>query len=61
MNSDQIKGATKEVAGKVQKGVGNLTDNPSQQVKGASKEIEGKTQKEYGNAKEKVKDVIDKL
>jgi uncharacterized protein YjbJ (UPF0337 family) len=61
MNSDQIKGATKEVAGKVQKEVGNLTDSPKQQIKGASKEIEGKTQKEVGNAKEKVKDVIDKL
>lgn len=60
MNSDQVKGTAKEVAGKVQKKTGEITGNESQQVKGAVKEAEGNVQKNVGNAKESVKDQIDK-
>ena len=56
MNKDQIKGAVKEVAGKVQAEVGKVTGNTAQQVKGVVREAEGKTQKIVGNAKEIVKD-----
>ena len=55
MNKDQIKGGAKEVAGKVQKNVGDLVGSEKQQVKGAVKEAEGKVQKNYGDAKEAVK------
>ena len=44
MNKDQIKGAVKEVAGKVQRKTGELIDSPGQQAKGAAKEIAGKVQ-----------------
>ena len=55
MNKDQVKGGAKEVAGKVQKNVGDLVGSEKQQVKGAVKEAAGKVQKNYGDAKEAVK------
>jgi len=56
MNKDQVKGAAKEVAGKVQRKAGELVDSPEHQVKGAVKEVAGKVQKNVGDAKEVVKD-----
>ncbi len=56
MNTDQIKGAAKEVAGKVQQKAGEVFNSPEQQVKGAAKQVEGATQKTYGDAKENIKD-----
>jgi uncharacterized protein YjbJ (UPF0337 family) len=55
MNKDQLKGAAKEAEGKVQKNVGDATDNLSQQAKGLGKEAAGKVQKNYGDAKEDIK------
>lgn len=60
MNKDQIKGAAKEVAGKVQRKAGELVDSPEHQAKGAAKELTGKVQKEVGNVKEDVKDSVHK-
>ncbi|WP_028602709.1 CsbD family protein [Ottowia thiooxydans] len=56
MNTDQIKGALKEVAGKVQQKTGEVLNSPEQQVKGVAKQVEGNVQKNYGDAKEKIKD-----
>ena len=56
MNTDQIKGAAKEVAGKVQQKTGEVFDSPEHQLKGAAKQVEGSAQKAYGNAKEDIKD-----
>ena len=56
MNKDQVKGSVKEVAGKVQKSVGDIVGNPTQQSKGAAKELQGKAQQVLGDAKELVKD-----
>ena len=52
MNSNQVKGAVKDVAGKVQRKVGEAVGSTEQQVKGAVKQVEGKTQKAVGNAQE---------
>jgi uncharacterized protein YjbJ (UPF0337 family) len=52
MNRDQAKGSAKDVAGKVQRKVGELTGNDSQQAKGAAKQVEGKIQKGLGNVEE---------
>lgn len=52
MNSDQVKGAVKDAAGKVQRKAGELTGSTSQQVKGAAKQVEGKTQKAAGDVKD---------
>jgi uncharacterized protein YjbJ (UPF0337 family) len=57
MNRDQIKGAAKNVAGKVQQKVGALTGNRTQQVRGISKQVEGQLQKGAGD----VERALDKL
>ena len=49
MNRDQIKGTAKDVAGKVQRKVGEATGDLGDQVEGAAKQIEGKVQKGVGN------------
>ncbi|MFT3815030.1 MAG: CsbD family protein [Acidovorax sp.] len=56
MNSDQIKGTLKEVAGKVQQKTGEVINSPEQQAKGMAKQVEGNVQKHYGDAKEAIKD-----
>ncbi|KQO19122.1 CsbD family protein [Acidovorax sp. Leaf78] len=56
MNTDQVKGALKEVAGKVQEKTGEVINSPEQQAKGAAKQVEGNVQKNYGDAKEAIKD-----
>lgn len=56
MNKDQVKGAAKDVAGKVQEGAGKAVGSDKQQAKGLAKQVEGKVQKGYGDAKETVRD-----
>jgi uncharacterized protein YjbJ (UPF0337 family) len=52
MNTNQVKGTAKGVAGKVQQKVGEITGNKSQQVKGAAKQVEGAVQKGVGNVEQ---------
>ncbi len=61
MNKDQIKGTTKDIAGKIQEETGNITGSKEDQAKGLAKQGEGKIQKGVGDAKEKIKDAADKL
>jgi len=61
MNKDQVKGAVKDAAGKVQSKAGELTGSTEHQVKGMAKQVEGKTQKKVGDAKEIVKDTAKKI
>jgi len=49
MNRDQVKGTAKDVAGKIQRKVGEVTGNKNQQVKGAAKQVEGKVQRGAGD------------
>ena len=56
MNKNQVKGAVKEIVGKVQEEAGKLVGNNEQQAKGLSKQISGKAEKVYGDVKEAVKD-----
>lgn len=60
MNKDQVKGAIKDAAGKVQEKTGDVIGNPEQQAKGLAKQVEGKVQKQVGNAKEALKDARSK-
>ncbi|MGI4850252.1 MAG: CsbD family protein [Janthinobacterium lividum] len=60
MNSDQVTGAIKDAAGKVQQKAGEMMGSEEQQAKGLGKQVEGKTQKTVGDAKEVTKDAIDK-
>jgi len=49
MNRDQVQGTAKDIAGKVQRKVGEATDNTSQQIKGGAKQVEGKVQRRVGD------------
>ncbi len=57
MNKDQVKGAAKDVAGKVQEEAGKLVGSKKQQIKGLSKQIAGKVQKGVGDVKQAVEDL----
>ena len=61
MNKDQVKGTAKDIGGKVQEKVGEVTGNDSQEIKGLKNQAEGKVQKGVGDAKEGLKDAIDKI
>ena len=52
MNKDQVKGTAKDIAGKVQRKVGEVTGSTSQQIKGGAKQMEGKLQKGAGDAQQ---------
>ena len=52
MNRDQAKGTAKNVAGKVQQKVGELTGSKTQQVKGVAKQVEGRVQKGVGDVEQ---------
>ena len=60
MNKDQMKGAAKETAGKVQQQAGKLAGSEKQQAKGLGKQVAGNVQKNLGDAKETVKDSLNK-
>jgi uncharacterized protein YjbJ (UPF0337 family) len=51
---NQVRGAAKEVAGKIQKNVGDMTDDTSQELKGSTRELEGKAQRKVGQAESKI-------
>ena len=59
MNKDQVKGAVKDIAGKAQEKVGELTGSDKQQIKGLKNQAEGKVQKGFGDVKEAVDDAND--
>lgn len=52
MNKDQVKGAVKDAAGKVQRKAGEATGSNKQQAKGMAKQAEGKMQKAAGDMKD---------
>ena len=56
MNKDQVKGAVKDVIGKVQEEAGRLAGSKKQQIKGLSKQVKGKAQKGVGDFKQAVED-----
>lgn len=52
MNRDQVKGTAKDIAGKVQRKVGEVTGSTDQQVKGGAKQVEGKVQRGAGDVEQ---------
>jgi len=57
MNKDQVKGAAKDIVGKVQEEAGKVLGSKEQQIKGLSKQISGKAQKGVGDVKQAVEDL----
>jgi len=58
MNKDQVKGAAKIVAGKIQEEAGKLIGSSEQFVKGVKRQIAGKALKGRGDVKETIEDFI---
>jgi len=56
MNTNQVKGTAKDIAGKVREQVGNATGDATEQAKGLGKQIEGKVQKGIGDAQDALND-----
>lgn len=56
MNKNQVHGAVKDLAGKVQEEAGKLVGNKVQEAKGLQKQVAGKAEEHLGDAKEKVKE-----
>jgi uncharacterized protein YjbJ (UPF0337 family) len=56
MNKNQVKGVAKDVGGKIQQKVGEITGSSKQKVEGLEKQVEGKAQKALGDVQEIIKD-----
>ncbi|MGH9545986.1 MAG: CsbD family protein [Terriglobales bacterium] len=55
MDKDRVEGKAKDIAGRVERQVGEWTGDNEAQVKGAAKQVEGKVQNAWGQAKDAVK------
>ena len=55
MDKDRVEGKVKDVAGRVQRQVGEWTGDTKDQAEGAAKQVEGKVQNAWGKAKDAVK------
>jgi uncharacterized protein YjbJ (UPF0337 family) len=60
MNNDQIKGKAKDVAGRVERQVGEWTGSEKAQAEGVVKQAEGKVQNAWGNVKDEANKLTDK-
>ncbi len=60
MDKDTIKGKAKDVAGRVERQVGEWTGDEEHQVKGAAKQAEGKLQNAFGKTKEALREDSDR-
>jgi len=56
MNKNQLEGAVKNTAGKVQEKIGDVIGSPHQQAKGVARQIEGTAQKNSGDVEQVLKD-----
>ena len=51
---DRLKGAAKQVEGRIRNAVGGATGNTKEQLKGKGQEIKGKAQDAVGRAKQRL-------
>jgi uncharacterized protein YjbJ (UPF0337 family) len=55
MDKDRVEGKAKDIAGRVERQVGEWTGDKEAEVKGVAKQVEGKVQNAWGKAKDAVK------
>jgi uncharacterized protein YjbJ (UPF0337 family) len=55
MDKDRIEGKVKDVAGRVERQVGEWTGDKDAQAHGTAKQVEGKVQNTWGKAKDAVR------
>lgn len=56
---DKVKATAKNIEGKAQEAMGEMTGNPEDKAAGQVKQVEAKVQHSVENAKDKVKQKID--
>jgi uncharacterized protein YjbJ (UPF0337 family) len=56
---DRAEAAAKNVEGKIQEGVGEVTGNPEDKIAGKAKQAEAKAKNTVENVKDKAKKLID--
>ena len=56
---DRLKATAKNIEGKIQEVVGEITGNPEDQVEGKAKQAEAKVMHTVENVKDQVKKMID--
>ena len=61
MDKERIKGKAEDVAGRVERQVGEWTGNEKAQAEGMAKQAEGKARNAVGKMKDDVRDAADKL
>ena len=59
MNKDRVEGKVKDISGRVERQVGEWTDDPEKQVRGAAKQAEGKVQSTVGKVKDAASKTVD--
>ncbi len=55
MDKDRVEGKAKDIAGRVQRQVGEWTGDTKDQAEGTAKQVEGKVQNAWGKVKDAVK------
>ncbi|AFY59328.1 MULTISPECIES: CsbD family protein [Cyanophyceae] len=56
---DRVKAAAKNVEGKIQETVGDVTGNQKQQIEGKAKQAEAQVQNTVEDVKDEVKKIVD--
>ncbi len=60
MDKDRVEGKVKDVAGRVERQVGEWTGDSEKEAHGAAKQAEGKLQNTWGKVKDAAKSSLDK-
>ncbi len=58
MNKDIVEGQLKQVEGRIEDAVGDLTDNPELDAKGKAKQAEGRVQEGVGHVKAAIENAV---
>jgi len=59
MDKDRLEGKAKDIAGRVERQVGEWTGDKDAQAEGTGNQAEGKVQNTFGKAKDKLRDLSD--
>ena len=59
MNWDQVEGNWKQLKGKVQSKLGDMTDDELDVIAGNREQLEGAIQEKYGKTKEQAREEVD--
>lgn len=59
VDTDRVKGAVNEIAGRARRQVGEWTGDTDAQIEGLAQEVKGKAQKTWGGVKDAVRSARD--